>query len=441
MLKKWFVTAALVMCVSSFALEGKLFFTLAPNVYDEFVHIMPFRPPQIPNVTRCVRNQPVELILVVANPATGKDGKVLVEIESIRVVDPKGKSKELVEPGKPRIALQGVKKTERDFSGVMLSGLGMTMIAEDTDPLGKTVVTVRLRDRGDESVKEFATEIELVEKLPGVPEKSMTAEEMSKFITEYYQSPDPAKIPAAFAAYLKWDGEGHVGKRSYDPLMWLCAFAELYKLNPQLRPALAKGATGCSEIHKKYVAMILAEAGANDADLKGADPELKALFAKVKGKKPLSFGTITHPAQLDALWTRFFVTGKVEPIRRLVGELRKRDNVMTLDEAKKLGRKPDADEMKKIMNGLVGRAAEWSLASNAKQHKLVGYYLEAMLIRREFPGPDAAVKLGGMLINAGLMKLSETPDGKKSLKSVIAPPPRNGQNVAEPNYDPLGNEK
>ena len=163
MLKKWFVTAALLMCVSSFALEGRLFFTLAPNVADEFAHIMPFRPPHIPNVTRCVRNQPVELILVVANPATGKDGKVLVEIESIQVVDPKGKNRELVEPGKPRIALQGVKKTERDFSGVMLSGLGMTMIAEDTDPLGKTAVTVRLRDRGDESVKEFAAEIELVE--------------------------------------------------------------------------------------------------------------------------------------------------------------------------------------------------------------------------------------------------------------------------------------
>lgn len=441
MLKKWFLTAALLMCVSSFALDGKLFFTSAPNVADEFAHIMPYRPPQIPNVTRCVRNQPVELILVVANPATGKGGEVLVEAESIRVVDPTGKIKEFVGPGKPNIVLKGVKKTKRDFSGVMLSGLAMTMIAEDGDPLGKTRVTVRLRDKGDDSVKELTTEIELVETLSGAPEKPMTAEEMSKFITEYYQSPDPAKIPAAFAAFLRFDEENSGKKRAYDPLMWLCAFAELYKLNPQLRPALAKGATGYSEIHKKYVAMILAEAGANDADLKDASPELKALFAKVKGKKPLSFEVVIHPAQLDALWTRFFVTGKVEPIRRLVGELRKRDKVMTLDEAKKLGRKPNPEEMKKIMNWLVGRAAEWSLAANAKQHKLVAYYLEAMLLRQEFPGPDAAVKLGGMLINAGVMELFDKPDGGKGLRSVLKPPAGKPEPGRGGNYDPLGNEK
>jgi hypothetical protein len=441
MLKKWFVTAALLMCVSSFALEGKLFFTLAPNVADEFAHIMPFRPPHIPNVTRCVRNQPVELILVLAKPAVGKNGEVLVEVESAVATEPGGKTTELVEAGKPRAALQGVKKNARDFSGVMLANFGMRMIVEDTDPLGKTRICLRLRDRGDDSVLELAAEIDAVETLPDAPEKPMSTEEMSKFITEYYQSPDPAKIQATFAAFLRFDEENSGKKRAYDPLMWLCAFAELCKLNPQLRPALAKGAADYSDIHKKYVAMILAEAGAEEVELKDADPELQALFAKVRGKKPLSFEVVIHPAQLDALWTQFFVTGRVEPIRRLVGELRKRDNVMTLDEAKKLGRKPNADEMKKIMNGLVGRAAEWSLAANAKQHKLVGYYLEAMLIRQEFPDPDAAIKLGGMLINAGLMEVVDKPDGGKGLRSVLKPPAGKSEPGGNGNSTPLGNEK
>lgn len=442
MLKRCFTVAALLMCVLSFALEGKLFFTLAPNVSDEFAHIMPYRPPNIPNVTRCVRNQPVDLVLVLAKPAVGKDGKVLVEVESAVATEPDGKSHELVETGKPRVALQGIKKNARDFSGVMLANFGMRVIFEDVDPLGKNQLRVRLRDRGDDSTLELTAEIEAVEALSGAPEKPMTAEEMSKFITEYYQSPDPAKIPAAFAAFLRFDEEASgKKKRAYDPLMWLCGFAELYRLNPQLRPVLAKGAAGYSDIQKKYVAMILAESGANEDDVKDADPELKALFAQVKGKKPLSFDKVVHPAQLDALWTQFMVTGKVEPIRRLVGELRKRDDVMTLDEAKKLGRKPDADEMKKIMNGIVGRAAEWSLASNSKQHKLVGYYLEAMLIRKEFPDPDAAVKLGGMLINAGLMEVFDKPDGGKGLKSVLKPPAGNSEPGRGGNYDPLGNEK
>ena len=422
-MRRWgaIVAALTVMSPALWALDGKLFFTLAPNVEDEFAHIMPYRPPLVPTVGKCVRNQPVTLVLVLKNPAVGKDGKVLVEIESVKTTEPNGKIKELVEPGKPVTALKGVKKNDRDFSGVMLSNFYLEMIVEDTDPLGKTSIEVKLRDRGDDSTLELAAAIEAVEKLPGIPEKPMTAEEMSTFITGYYKNPDPAKIPAAFAAFLKFDEENFGKNRAYDPLMWLCGFAELYKLNPQLRSELAKGGADYSTVHKKHVALILAESGARDSDLKDADPELLKLFGKVRGKSPLSFKTVIHPAQLDALWTQFFVTGKVEPIRRLVGELRKRDDAMPIEEAKKLGRKPTEAEMKRIMNALILRAADWSLASNAQQHKLVGYYLEAMLLRKEYPDPDVAVKLGGMLIKAGLLEVSEKPGGGRVLKSVIAP--------------------
>ena len=236
MLKRCFLVAALGAFSSLYALEGKLFFTLAPNVADEFANLMPFRPPHIPLVGKCVRNQPVELILVLMKPAVGPDGKVLVEIESVTATEPDGKVKKLVEPGKPRVALQGVKKNTRDFSGVMLSGFHMRMIVEDTDPLGKTRIGVKLRDRGDDSTLELAAEIEAVETLSAEPEKPMTAVEMSKFITGYYKKPDPAKIPAAFAAFLRFDEENVGKKKSYDPLMWLCGFAELYKLNPQDMP-------------------------------------------------------------------------------------------------------------------------------------------------------------------------------------------------------------
>ena len=423
MLKRWFTAAALLAAVPSlWALEGKLIFTLAPNVSDEFAHIMPYRPPYVPTVSKCVRNQPVMLHLMLAKPAVDKDGKVLVEVESVKSIEPDGKFKELVEPGKPLVALQGVRKTDRDFYGVMLSNISLTITAEDTDPLGKTRMTVKLRDRSDGSVLELSGDMELVENLPGAPEKPMTVKQMDDFFTKYYQSPAPEKIPAAFAAFLRFDEENSGKKKAYDPLMWLCGFAELYKLNPQIRPALVKAAAEYSALHKQYVALILAEAGAEDADLKGADPELMKLFAKFRGKKPLSFDTVTHPAQLDALWVKFMVTGGVEPIRRLVNELRKRDDVLTVDEVKKLGRKPTPEEFRKLMNDLIGRAAEWSLASNAKQHKLVAYYLEAMLMRKQYPDRDAAVKLGGMLMNAGVLERAKTPEGKTILRSVVGKP-------------------
>ena len=435
MLKRCFLIAALLACASVFALQGKLMFTLAPNVPDQFVHIMPFRPPVIPFVGKCVRNQPVALHLVLANPASDKDGKVLVEIESIRIVDPQGKEKEFVGSGKPMVALQGVKKTKRDFSGVLLAGI-WSLSAEDGDPLGKTRATVKLRDRGDGSTLECSAEIELVDKLPDASEKPMTDRELGAFLTNYYLKPAPGKIPAAFEAFLRFDKKNCGVKKDYDPLMWLCGFSALYKLNPQLRPALIRGAEKYPAVHKMYVAMILIEAGVPESELKDADPELKANFDKIKseGKSPLAFAAVSSPSQLDALWAAFFATGGFEPIRRLVGELRKRENVMTLEEVKKLGRKPDPAEMKKIANGLIGRAAEWSLVANARQHRLVAYYLEAMLLRKEYPDRAAAVKLGAILIKAGLLEVATTPDDKKVLRSVLRPKKR----AAKRGYNPLG---
>jgi len=438
MLKKCFLAMALLACVSSFALNGKLVFTLSPSVPDEFAHIMPYRPPHIPFIGKCVRNQPVMLHLVLANPAVGKDGKVLVEVESIKSIDPNGKTKELVEAGKPLVALQGVKKKKSDFSGVMLSPICLNAVAEDGDPLGKMRMVFSVRDRGDDSTLELAAEIELVEKLPGEPDKPMTAAEMSKFLVGYYLKPDPAKIPAAFAAFMRLDSEKFGVDKSYNPLMWLCGFAELYKLNPQLRPALVKCAAEYSGVRKQYIALILAEAGAKDDELKDADPELRKMFDKVKGRHPLSFREVTAPMQLDALWMEFLVTGRFEPIRRLVDELRKRDGVMTLDEVKKLGRKPTEEEMKKAMPALIGGAAEWSLASNARQHKLVGYYLEAILMRKQYPDDAAVVKIGVMLVKAGLMELFDKPGGGKGLRPVLKPPKKRPASGRGGKYEPLG---
>ena len=89
MLKRLLLTFALWCGMPAlYALEGQLLVTLAPNVEDEFVHIMPYRPPHIPTTARCVRNQPVRFLLIIAKPAVGKDGKVLVEIESAKSIAP-----------------------------------------------------------------------------------------------------------------------------------------------------------------------------------------------------------------------------------------------------------------------------------------------------------------------------------------------------------------
>ena len=413
----WAAAALFAGLPTLWALEGKLFFTLAPNITDEFCHIMPYRFPFIPTVGRCVRKQQVTLVMLLANPAADKDGKVLVEAERAWNIEPDGRVKELVEPGRPVPVLQGVKKGAQDFSGVMLSGFRVILRVEEGVPLGKMRINIRLRDRGDDSVLELSEEIEAAENLRGASEPPMSFVEMSDFLGNYYRKPEPEKIPAAFAAFLKFDEENVGQKKNYDPLMWLCGFAELYKLNPHLRPALVSGAAAYSVIHKQYAALILADAEVDESELEDSDPELRRMFDKIKGKSLLRFGEITNQAQLDALWMSFFTTGKFEPIRRLVHELRKRGDEPTAEAGPGLDRNPAAEKSRETM---IGRAALCSLASNACRHKLVGYYLESILMRREQTEMGVMAKLGGILVNAGLLSETKNPDGKSVLRPVLS---------------------
>ena len=58
------------------------------------------------------------------------------------------------------------------------------------------------------------------------------------------------------------------------------------------------------------------------------------------------------------------------------------------------------DDLPKLMNFLICVAANWSLSSNAKQHPLVRYYLEAMLARGEIKHPRSAALVEKMLRDA-----------------------------------------
>ena len=188
-------------------------------------------------------------------------------------------------------------------------------------------------------------------------------------------------------------------QRNYNPLPVLCGFAELYRLNPQLRPGLVSHAGGCSPLHKRYVAMVLAGAGASGKELAEADADTMALFSSFGGRNPLTFDDLVDPAQLDALWVVFFVTGRSEPLRRIVNELRRRDEI-SLAEARARQGKLSQEERRKLMNHLLGMAAKWSLDSNARRHKLVFFYLEAMLKRKQYPDDQAGAGLAEILSRA-----------------------------------------
>ena len=114
--------------------------------------------------------------------------------------------------------------------------------------------------------------------------------------------------------------------------------------------------------------------------------------------------TIRTPGELDQLWFEFFATGKVEPVRRLVEQLARPGEMLTPKEfkAKKEKGETTPEDLEKLKNFLITLAANWSLNSNAKQHPLVRYYLEAMLTRGEIKHPRSAALVKEILRKASL---------------------------------------
>ena len=115
-------------------------------------------------------------------------------------------------------------------------------------------------------------------------------------------------------------------------------------------------------------------------------------------------GSIRNPGELDQLWFEFFATGKVEPVRRLVDQLARPGKMLTPKEfkAKKEKGEITPEDRESLMNFLISLAANWSLGSNAKQHPLVRYYLEAMLTRGEIKHPRSVALVKEILRKASV---------------------------------------
>ena len=71
---------------------------------------------------------------------------------------------------------------------------------------------------------------------------------------------------------------------------------------------------------------------------------------------------------------------------------------ITVEEYKKIA-KPTPEDQRKLMNGLVVLAAQWSIKSISKENPLLRFYIEAVLKRQELKDPIAmalAAKAIGM---------------------------------------------
>ncbi len=166
-------------------------------------------------------------------------------------------------------------------------------------------------------------------------------EEASRWMTDYYKNPDPSGIIPAIKTILNEEAI--------------------------LNHALQDGST----MH--YFAAIL------QSD-KEKTEELKTILRRTSGAQNKFIGKIIQDAEnfkspypndakdLDFLWAEFLATGKEEPIKKIIQTLTYVPQEIDLSSGFWKEKNVTSPEM---ALALLQDAAEWSLASNAKQHKKV----------------------------------------------------------------------
>ena len=271
------------------------------------------------------------------------------------------------------------------------------MVMEPEDRFGEYRVTVRFHDRNDGSRRTAEAKF----RLEPLPEKFPPADlkRDAALIANYYRNPVPERLPGLLEAALKERPE-----LTQKTLALYYGFGLLFRQNPQLWPELARIASAQksdgARFSAAFVVRMLGPEG--EARLRPLlSPEAVAALEKTAGV-PVAVAEVGNSTDLDRLWMEFFASGQVGPVRRLVGELvRFRDALAPAEfKAKKEKGETTPADLAKVMNFLVGAAAKWSLGSNARQHPVVRFYLEAMLKRGEIKDPHSAALIEEILRKA-----------------------------------------
>ncbi len=380
------------------------------NLFDQVKYVPQTLGLNVSMVKSVVREQPFNIYfsLALKNPAE-QDLKLNGDLVLIKA-----------DGTREKITETSFFEGKKGKKGVFISPVSYVMIFEKGDKTGNYFFELTLTENGNPAKKHtFSVPVELVDKMPDVPER-LTKEEFNQLLSRYYLKPQPEKLLPALRYFLD-EGIDLMQKKkgkSFDPRHVLHGFATAFKLNPQLWRALAEMTKNSPEKDHLHYALIFAGIG-KDAVLQNKEiiaPLVQVQIGQFAGKNPLDFKESTHPAHLDMLWMEFFITGKYIPIENIAGELRKRD-VLTLNEAKKIReskREFSNEEKLRLRNFMMTLSAHWSLRSNIRQgNPLVGFYLWGMVQRKACADAHAEALIVNILKNIN----------KKSNNKQQNPPP------------------
>lgn len=201
----------------------------------------------------------------------------------------------------------------------------------------------------------------LVLLLVAVPAMAGTAftskDELNHWLTYYYLKPDPNRVPEA----VKYMSE--IGlfddKKGIAPFFGF--LSGVFRKNPTRMPGWVDQMSSMKEAHLGVVILGLwysdqpkAQQMAFDLLAKHRSLQADYGFIHAGPSMPIEMAQMTMgPWVIDALWGKFFATGDAAPIKRIISVLQWADS--------------NGDPNRAV----IGNAANWSLTSNAAQHKRV----------------------------------------------------------------------
>lgn len=207
--------------------------------------------------------------------------------------------------------------------------------------------------------------------------------DLGEWMTFYYQHPEPDAVPAWAARAI----ELRVFDAYHSP-SFMGFMAGYLRSNPDQLKATLAAVEKLPESDRQYTlaaAWLAAAPGSLEATSRRArlDERGQQLLdsAHIAGIRPGNQVAALSPYALDYMWGLFFATGDAEsvlPMLPLLGA----------------APAPDGDSSALMM---IAAAAEWSLGSNAKQHKAIRDFCAAQVLRQP---PAIAAKLKAIVAQA-----------------------------------------
>lgn len=195
--------------------------------------------------------------------------------------------------------------------------------------------------------------------------------EVGGWVVHYYQAPDPAQLLPALRMVTAFEE----GRKSSDTMAFFIAALKAHK--PAAEDLMRK-LPGEDRQVRLYSAAVLKWAGySTDALMSGLTEEDKSFLSSLQLKDAFDMTpAVDIGERQDMLWSIFFATGDIEPVRAIASELAWADDYRQFKKIFDAGTKPEWNAS--TFRAAAYSAAGWSLGRLSFQDPLVADYVDAI---------------------------------------------------------------